>query len=41
MAGGKSSLLIDSPITYMQPTDTTFAGILPVRIPRVLTIYMQ
>ena len=38
MAGGKSSLLIDSPITCMQPTETTFGGILPVRIPRVLTM---
>ena len=34
MAGSKSSLFIDSPITCMQSTETTFAGILPIWIPR-------
>ena len=32
MTGSKSSLLIDSPITCMQSTGTTFAGMLPVWI---------
>jgi len=35
MAGSKSSLLIDRPITCMQSTETTFAGILPIWIPRI------
>jgi len=35
MARSKSSLLIDSPITRMQSTKMTFAGILPVWITRI------
>jgi len=35
MAGIKSSLLIDSPKTRMQSTETTFAGISPIWIPRI------
>jgi len=35
MAGSKSSLVIDSPITRMQSTETTFAGISPIWIPRI------
>ena len=35
MAKSKSSLLSDSLITCMQSTVTTFAGILPVRAPRI------
>ena len=35
MAGSKSSLLFDSPIMCMQLTETTFTGILPVRIPQI------
>ena len=33
--GSKSSLVIGSPMTCMQSTETTFAEILPVRIPRI------
>ena len=33
--GSKSSLVIDSPMTRMQSTETNFAEMLPVRIPRI------
>lgn len=35
MAGSKSSLMIDSPLTCMQSTETTFPEMFPVRIPRI------
>lgn len=35
MAGSKSSLLIDSSLTCMQSTETTFPEMLPARIPRI------
>ena len=35
MAGSKTFLLIDTPIKCMQSIETTFAGILIVRIPRI------
>jgi len=41
MAGSESSLLIDSPITRMQSTETTFMGISPIWIPRIGWLLMS
>ena len=35
IVGNVCSFLVESPIKCMQSTETTFAGISPVRIPRI------